>query len=103
MTKLFENGPKAQFAVAPQLTLAAIFVNLHLFFFGGIMPLNGKRGDNMATSSITANFRIDDPKAARDFVDAFIRHSRKASTPPSPNFRFVTTVEEMEALKAQRL
>ena len=52
----------------------------------------------MATSSITANFRIDDPKAARDFVDAFIRHSRKAPTPPSPNFRFVTTVEEMEAL-----
>ena len=66
------------------------------------MPLNGKRGDKMATSSITANFRIDDPKAARDFVDAFIRHSRNAPTPPSSNFRFITTIEEMEALKAQR-
>ena len=56
----------------------------------------------MATSSITANFRIDDPKAAKDFVEAFIRHSHNAPTPPSSNFRFVTTVEEMEALKAQR-
>ena len=56
----------------------------------------------MATSSITANFRIDDPKAAKAFVEAFIRHSQNQPAQPSSNFRFVTTVEEMDALKAQR-
>ena len=56
----------------------------------------------MATSSITANFRIDDPKAAKAFVEAFIRHSQNKPTQPSSGFRFVTTVEEMDALKAQR-
>ena len=34
----------------------------------------------MATSSITANFTISDPKAARAFATAFIRNSRKANT-----------------------
>ena len=55
----------------------------------------------MATSSITSNFRIDDPKAAKAFVEAFIRHSQNKPAQPSSNFRFVTTVEEMDALKAQ--
>ena len=31
-------------ANSPQLTLAAIFVKLHLFFIRGAMPLNGERG-----------------------------------------------------------
>lgn len=34
----------------------------------------------MATSSITANFRIEDPKTARDFVDALVSDSA-----PEPN------------------
>ena len=63
---------KVRFAAVPQLTLAAFFAKLHLFFFGGIMPLNGKRGDNMATSSITANFYCDDTKAANTFVDLLL-------------------------------
>ena len=32
------------------------------------MPSNGKRGEEMATSSITANFYCDDAKAANAFV-----------------------------------
>ena len=36
------------------------------------MPLNGKRGDNMVTSSITANFYCDDAKAANPFVDLLL-------------------------------
>ena len=32
------------------------------------MPRNGKRGEEMATSSITANFYCDDAKAANAFV-----------------------------------
>ena len=35
---------------------------------GSSIPLNEKRGDNMATSSITANFYCDDAKAANAFV-----------------------------------
>ena len=54
------------------MTLAAIFVKLNLFFFGGVLPLSGKRGDKMATSSITANFYCDDAKAANTFVDLLL-------------------------------
>ena len=61
-----------RFAAVPQLTLAAFSAKLHLLFFRGIMPLNGKRGDNMATSSITANFYCDDAKAANTFVDLLL-------------------------------
>ena len=40
------------------------------------MPLNGKRGDNMATSSITANFAIRDEKEANSFISALLSESR---------------------------
>ena len=63
---------KVRFAAAHRLTFAAIPVKIRQFFFGGIMPLNGKRGDNMATSSITANFYCDDAKAANTFVDLLL-------------------------------
>ena len=42
------------------------------------MPLNGKGGDKMATSSITANFYCDDAKAANTFVDLLL-----AEKPPA--------------------
>ena len=63
---------RVRHAAAPKLTLAAISAKLHLFFFRGSMPLNGKRGDSMATSSITANFYCDDAKAANTFVDLLL-------------------------------
>ena len=79
MKKLLEKtASKAQFAAAPQLTLATIFVKLQLFFFGGTMPLNGKRGDKMATSSIMANFYCDDAKAANTFVDLLLSENPPA-------------------------
>ena len=53
------------FAVAPELTIAAIFVKLPLLLFRGTMPLNGMQGRKMTTLSITANFYTDDPKAAK--------------------------------------
>jgi hypothetical protein len=67
-----KTASKAQFAAAPQLIFAASSAKLDSFFFGGIMTLNGKRGDNMATSSITANFYCDDAKAANTFVDLLL-------------------------------
>ena len=42
------------------------------------MPLNGKRGDNMATSSITANFYCDNAKAANTFVDLLLSENPPA-------------------------
>lgn len=39
-------------------------------------PMIGKRGGNMATSSITDNFTISEAKAARAFTDALVRASR---------------------------
>ena len=53
----------------------------------------------MATSSITANFTISDPKAARAFAEAFIRSSRKAATPVSMPWRVVSTAEELRELQ----
>ena len=51
-------------------------------FLLGLSPW-AESEDNMATSSITANFRIDDPKAARAFVDALC--SETAARPNLPN------------------
>ena len=53
----------------------------------------------MATSSITANFTISDPKAARAFAEAFIRSSRKAATPVAMPWRVVSTAEELHAME----
>ena len=47
----------------------------------------------MATSSITANFTISDPKAARAFATAFIRNSRKANTPAVMPWRMITSAD----------
>lgn len=91
---LWSGNIRAKFVFAASaLTFEAENVIILQSFLWGCYTLERKARYNMATSNITANFRIDDPKAARDFVDAFIRHSRKAPTPPSPNFRFITTVE----------
>ncbi len=40
------------------------------------MPSNGKRGEGMATSSITANFYCDDAKAANSFVRMLVQPVR---------------------------
>ena len=85
----------AIFATAPQLTLAAISAKLHLFFDRGTMPLNGKRGDNMATSSITANFYTDDPKAANAIVHALFTNV-KLSPRPRRTVRVVEFKTEAE-------
>ena len=44
-------------------------------FDGEIMSLDGSEGDFMATSSITANFYTDDPKAANKIVHALFSDS----------------------------
>ena len=81
----------------PQLTLAAFFAKLDSFFFGGIIPLNGKRGDNMATSSITANFAIRDEKEAKAFISALLSESRSMVPPARKrNWKLVGSVKEIE-------
>jgi len=47
----------------------------------------------MATSSITANFTISDPKAAQAFAAAFIRNSRKPSTPVVMPWRMISSAD----------
>lgn len=51
----------------------------------------------MATSSITANFTISDPKAVKTFAEAFIRNSRKAVTSVSMPWRVVTSAKELRS------
>lgn len=51
----------------------------------------------MATSSITANFTISDPKAVKTFAEAFIRNSRKAVTSVSMPWRIVTNAKELRS------
>lgn len=46
------------------------------------MPLNGKRGGKMATSSITANFYTDDPTAANKIVHALFTPARTPQRMP---------------------
>ncbi len=36
------------------------------------MPLNGKQGEEMAVSSITANLAIRDEKEAKAFISALV-------------------------------
>ena len=61
------------------------------------MPLNGKRGDNMATSSITANFAIRDEKEAKAFISALLSESRSMVPPTRKrNWKFVGSVREIE-------
>ena len=36
------------------------------------MPLNGKQGEEMAVSSITANLAIRDEKEAKTFISALV-------------------------------
>lgn len=48
---------------------------------------------NMATSSITANFAINDPKEAQAFAAAFVRNSRKATTPVVMPWRIITSAD----------
>ena len=45
---------------------------MHLLFFRGTIPLNGKRGDKIVTSSIKENFYYDGEKAANTFVDLLL-------------------------------
>ena len=61
------------------------------------MPLNGKRGDNMATSSITANFAIRDEKEAKAFISALLSESRSMVPPARKrNWKLVGSVKEIE-------
>lgn len=59
----------------------------------GNYALKRKARYKMATSSITANFTISDPKAARAFATAFIRNSRKANTPAVMPWRMITSAD----------
>ena len=59
----------------------------------GNYALKRKVRYKMATSSITANFTISDPKAARAFATAFIRNSRKANTPAVMPWRMITSAD----------
>ena len=56
----------------PILTLEPENAIITASLLGSSMPLNEKRGDNMATSSITANFHCDNAKAANIFVDLLL-------------------------------
>ena len=61
------------------------------------MPLNGKRGDKMATSSITANFAIRDEKEAKAFISALLSESRSMVPPARKrNWKLVGSVKEIE-------
>ena len=52
----------------------------------------------MATSSITANFEITDPKAARAFVDGLWKAYRmKPPRPPSMQVTRLTSRDEIRA------
>ena len=80
-----------------------------LFSSWGDYALKRKARYRMATSSITANFTISDPKAylpseasfaqqsgyssARAFATAFIRNSRKANTPAVMPWRMITSAD----------
>ena len=57
----------------------------------------------MATSSITANFEIRDPKAARAFVDGLWKAYRmKPPRPPSMQVTRLTSRDEIRALFSQK-
>lgn len=57
----------------------------------------------MATSSITANFEIRDPKAARAFVDGLWKAYRmKPPRPPSMQVTRLTSRDEIRAFFSQK-
>ena len=57
----------------------------------------------MATSSITANFEITDPKAARAFVDGLWKAYRmKPPRPPSMQVTRLTSRDEIRAFFSQK-
>ncbi len=70
------------------------------------MQLKGeleKGGAKMATSSITANFEIRDPKAARAFVDGLWKAYRmKPPRPPSMQVTRLTSRDEIRAFFSQK-
>lgn len=64
---------------------------------------NWRKGANMATSSITANFEIRDPKAARAFVDGLWKAYRmKPPRPPSMQVTRLTSRDEIRAFFSQK-
>ena len=70
------------------------------------MQLKGeleKGGAKMATSSITANFEITDPKAARAFVDGLWKAYRMKPPRRPKNVQFVsvTDPDEIRALMSK--
>ena len=57
----------------------------------------------MATSSITANFEITDPKAVRAFVDGLWKAYRmKPPRPPSMKVTRLTSRDEIRAFFSQK-
>ena len=57
----------------------------------------------MSTSSITANFEIRDPKAARAFVDGLWKAYRmKPPRPPSMQVTRLTSRDEIRAFFSQK-
>jgi hypothetical protein len=52
-------------------------------FDGEIMSLDESEGNFMATSSITANFYTDDPKAANKIVHALFTNVKPSSRLPT--------------------
>ena len=57
----------------------------------------------MATSSITANFEITDPKAVRAFVDGLWKAYRmKPPRPPSMQVTRLTSRDEIRAFFSQK-
>ena len=49
----------------------------------------------MATSSITANFSIRDPKEARRFLSRLLSTQNPMPFPEAPDFKFVTSVKNL--------
>ena len=49
----------------------------------------------MATSSITANFSIRDPKEARRFLSRLLSTQNPMPLPRPPDFKFVNSVEDL--------